>query len=373
MVKGASGKSAAPASSVKLQDVADRCGVSIITVSRALHNDPRVRQVTKERVRAAAHEVGYHIQSNAAARQLIMKRHGGKHINHLIALLVPPNFHHVNYFMHMFKGILDILSTKGYGLICCYPPDIIETDLPSPMLRDEIDGVILPGTVKGTSGVLEYLRAQPTFHAKPVVSLMKPLDDAGFIGSDGFSGAYQVGTHLLALGHRHLIHYYVDVSYEQAERLAGLRAAFAEYGLDPDTHLHLASRYSDPGMPEDISKEERVGTILNALRAIPHATAIITRSDFHAATIWNTLVSEGVRIPEDLSIVGYNDTDPFCDVAGQNLLTSVSVPLIDIGRLAAEMIVGLIAGNAVDYRQRVLPVELVARASTAPPRNLRRG
>ncbi len=87
-----------------------------------------------------------------------------------------------------------------------------------------------------------------------------------------------------------------------------------------------------------------------------------------ALHLWHFLLQEGYRVPEDISLVGFDDTDPMLDAAGQPLLTSVRIPLDDIGATAAELLLQLLDGASSETIHRVLPMELKIRRSTGPAR-----
>ena len=105
------------------------------------------------------------------------------------------------------------------------------------------------------------------------------------------------------------------------------------------------------------------------LREHPEITAVLAMNDASALRAWALLEREGIRVPRDVSIVGFDDTDPKLDADGRNLLTTVRLPLEELGREAARQLVGAITGRTKREEPVILPTELVVRGSTAVPCN----
>jgi DNA-binding LacI/PurR family transcriptional regulator len=97
-------------------------------------------------------------------------------------------------------------------------------------------------------------------------------------------------------------------------------------------------------------------------------TAVISRQDEQAVHLHNTLVSAGFRVPEDISLVGSDDTHVIIGDAKENILTTVRLPLVEIGREGANLLIHRVLGEEPEDRDVILPVELIVRGSTAPPR-----
>jgi len=372
---------------VTMRDIATHCRVSIWTVSLALRHDPRVSQVTTEHVLAVATELGYDPAVHQAARRLVSKRLGKEVMNNVVGLLLPPHFQTANYFAYTSLGILDVLASEGYGVLTSYLTPFLTDEVPhypSIYARGEVDGAIGAGYLF-ESAALHALRANPGFGNRPVISLLLPRPGCSSVTTDDQHGAYTATMHLLELGHRHLLHFFSAEGIMQAPRLRGMCQAMQQYGLDPDRHLHALSdlSFGDIHPPyhlllPDLSADTEAAAavrrnldlLLEYLKAHREVTAILAPNDPTARRLWFMLQYRGVHIPEEISLIGFDDTDGVVDEFGQNLLTSVRLPLERLGQEAAGMIIRQLTSETREVEHRVLPTELVVRHSTTFPRVL---
>jgi LacI family transcriptional regulator len=352
---------------VTLKDIAQRCGVSKITVSRAMRDDAQnVSERTRKRILAVAAELGYDPSQQHAARRLALTKHGQKLINQVIALFFPPCFQQISYFSTMFQGILDCTMPQDYSVLTHQLDNqnrhgaTAETRLPPIFARGDIDGVIAFLPLGGFRDVLQGLREMPSFNTRPVISLIEPLPGCSTILTDDWSGGYAAASHLLAMGHRVLLHSAYP-TYPHQQRLAGFRQACFDHGLDPERTLVACewSLYSD-----DAARAAFVQTITGN----PAITAILAPNDSTAVKMAETLMSLGRRIPDDISLIGHDDTHPLLDDAKTNILTTVRLPLHEVGFEAAQLMLRRITGEVEKDMNLVLPVTFVERRSVAPPR-----
>ncbi|HEY3396650.1 MAG TPA: LacI family DNA-binding transcriptional regulator [Armatimonadota bacterium] len=348
-----------------LQDVADRCGLSKTTVRRALHGEGRaLRPATFERVRAAAAEIGYDPEVHFAARSMGLRRQGRTALNHTVAVFLPDDTLPDPYFFRMYQAICHTISQAEFDIISVLrTPQEDQARLPQNLLRGGADGVLLFHNRLRSSAILERLRAVPGFGARPVVTLVEAIPDCSSVCADDYDGGYALATHLLQLGHRRLLHFEADGYRAVEARIAGHRQACRDYGLDPDECLICAQ---PPG-----GERELLGVrlaLLGALERHPDVTAIFARNDYVAPWIVDCLERWGLRVPEDLSLVGFDEVRPLLNDRRENILTTVSVPLREMGRQAAALLLDRIMGRATEDEHIVCPVSLVVRASTAPPR-----
>lgn len=384
---------------VTLQDIARRCGFTKSTVSRALLNDPRVKAKTREHILAIADKMGYRPGLNTAARRLVLRSHGLDILNHNIALCIRADMYAINYFALLFRGILAEVAQTDFTVLLILVPD--DSVSPSPSLpisieRGEIDGVLVCAGINN-SGLSKKLRNHPLIRSCPVVSTLTmdilahpktgsgsaELTDISAVLADEEDGAYRAAQHLLQLGHRHLIHYTGHTgqrNYQQ--RLAGVARAFTEQGLDPQAHIHKLTfptewispsglfRAIDDNPSDDVAHFTR--QLLRYLADHPEVTALLPLNDANAIRSWRVLQHAGYRIPEDLSIIGFDDTDTMPDHNGRNLLSSVHLPLEEIGRNAVRLLVQQIESRQHELTELVLPTHLELRASTGPARPRRK-
>jgi LacI family transcriptional regulator len=146
-----------------------------------------------------------------------------------------------------------------------------------------------------------------------------------------------------------------------AFRSASYERAYAEIGLDAREYLHECDWQGDD---YELSKKK----LVKALREHPEITALIAPNDYDAQFQHQALVQGGYRVPDDISLISYDDTNAISDPHGENILTTVRAPLHEIGYQGTKLIVARTTGQEKQDRDVVLPVELIVRKSTAPAR-----
>jgi DNA-binding LacI/PurR family transcriptional regulator len=358
---------------VTQRDIAAHTGLDKATVSLALRRDPRITPATTARVLEAAAALGYTPGVHDAARRLALSKYGKRALNHAIAVLFPPHFYASNYFAQLNQGLMETLQDAGFAVVTYTGPDAT-----TPMTLFEcgtIDGLVLVHKSYECEDWLSRLRALSTFGDRPIVTWLSPGDGCHAIITDDAPGAYQATHHLLTLGHRRFLHMYQPGWGEVfAARYAGHCRALAEAGLDPAQATALYPvEYSfqlTPGqhLTELSPAQMAAHPFLRFLDAQPDATAILAENDAVAIQIWRLLRASGRRVPEDISLIGFDDVETMPDAVGRNLLTTVRVPLVEAGRQAAAHVLTALGGaprNALPAPP--LSTELVLRASTAPP------
>jgi len=231
MTPGNSNKRSRP---VTLKDIANHCGVGKSIVSYALRNVPCVRRETRERILAAAVELGYDPAAQESARRLVAQRHPRKLLNHLIALILPNDFYRVTYFGSMFRGVMEVLLPAGYDVLIMHPMgQDAHAVIGSPSIRrGDVDGVIAFHPSDLDEHDLASLRNHVNFRNRPIISLINPLPTCTSVLTDDEAGAYAATQHLLAQGHRHLLTFVTWVE-ASAARLRGVTSALRDAGLDP--------------------------------------------------------------------------------------------------------------------------------------------
>lgn len=345
---------------VSQRDVANQCGLSVMTVSMALRGDcDSLRPETVARVRTAARELGYDISHAAAARRL---RYAGSEqtvVNHLVGLHVALHLAQGVYFKKLLEGLNQALSRQRFAILTNWADDDVGAEgLPMVFQRGEVDGVFLLSGARDSDRVMRLLRAEPGFGDRPIVSILDARDDCHCLLVDDFAGGLALGRHLVQLGHREV--FYPDFGgWQMSERLRGLRQALTEVGESPEQALHPVPR----------SPEPQVGWryLSGAVAAHPRCHALFAGNDDQAWQAANWARQQGLRVPQDLSLVGFDDTHHLPDEDGTNLLTTVRLPLAEVGREAGELLLRLVhAPPPTERVVRTWPVELVVRGSTAP-------
>ena len=374
----------APPAPVTLKDIAQRCGTTQATVSRALRQSNELNAQTIAQICAVAAEMGYDPERFHQARRLAVRRSGRRLLNNQVAVIMPAYFHATNYFSAIFNGILNALTPEHYGLVMAFMPDSrVESYpfvLPPSISREEVDGVILlGGNPNGDDLLLPMLR--PYLHPQrcPLVSLMSATPGATItVQTDYVFGSYAAARHLLELGHRHLLYVYDGIELDPFHRkMRGIARALAEPWEGEAPTFERVNAPDVPIVPfhrqpmlsgtQTIAPEDH--PLVRLLRAQPQFTGLLVENDLFANRIWYLLRNAGWRIPEELSLIGHDDTDAILDETGSmNILTSVHLPLDEVGKRAGEALLALIRDTGTPETEVMLPATLTIRRTTGPCR-----
>jgi LacI family transcriptional regulator len=351
---------------VTLKDVARAVGVSVMTVSNVVNGRlDRVSPATAARVERAVADLGY--VPSAAARTLVARRSG------LVGLLLPGRPDGVSLLGSphdvAVTGALEAaLRGRDHHLMLRGVGDA--RDVRDSVRRWGLDGVVLMGFTDAALGGLDL---PPTLAAVLVDA------DGGAVGgtgggavggtgggpahahvrSDDRAGGRLAGAHLAGLGHRGLVLCGpVDgASRVVAERLAGFREAAADAGLPAGTvrTAHARTTYDEGvALGGRLAADVRAGAV----------TGVFATADVLAAGVVRGLTDAGLRVPADVSVLGYDDADLARQVTPR--LSTVAQDTAGKGRLAAELLLGLVTGDGAGPRSASVPVALVARESTGP-------
>ncbi|HEY3379446.1 MAG TPA: LacI family DNA-binding transcriptional regulator [Armatimonadota bacterium] len=369
---------------VTLADIAAQCGVTKVTVSRALRDPARHSAALTQRIQQVAQELGYDPDKNLGAQRMAMRKYGQEVINHLVAMVFPPDYSKAHYFTALHDGITDVLSKEGYGLLMVKSPYLESGFLPACFHRGEIDGLIIYEDPMCAAQVLRQLQGETPFGQRPVVSLISATDGCSSVLANQQQGAYDALTYLLDLGHRHFLYIHGRVPNQQiaspvAQGWSGYRQACAEKGYDPDRHLFTVPFGNELwemalGAAGHLYLNSVAGDVrfvrhplIRTLRKHPEITAVLTPNDASAILAYHILQTAGYRVPEDISLIGFDDTDPLVVTRKRNILTTVHLPLEAVGRASAKLLIDRITGKITQDITKTLPTTLVVRETTAPP------
>jgi LacI family transcriptional regulator len=336
---------------VKLADVARAAGVHPGTASRALNPLTRdqVSRETSRRVTRAAERLGY--VPNTLARGLRTAR------SYLVAMVVPDVTNPL--FPPMVRGAEQVLSATGYTLV------LTDTDNDADAERRQVEQL----RARGADGFLiatarwdDPLLGELAAARIPAVLLNRNTASAQlpYVGADERTGIALAVDHLVGLGHRHLCYLAgpQDTSTGR-ERASAFRQAVRGHGLPLDEGQILACA----------SYTEAAGaTMARALLASGRdCTAILAGNDLIALGVLDELAAAGIPCPGRMSVIGFNDL-PMVDKLTPPL-TTVSLPTVDLGRLAAQILLAEIGASEPRERatQSLLGVQLAVRGTTAPP------
>lgn len=330
----------------RLSDVAHAAGVSLATASRALANAELVHPDTRERVREAVAMLGY--VPHGAARALASRR--SRTVAAVIPTLDNPVFSASTHALQLRiakDGYTLLLASHEYDLAA-------EVRMVQAFIERGVDGMVLVGLDHDPE--VYRLLAQ----AGIPYELSWAIDPSGFHHSLGFSNrraAAAVAQHLLDLGHRELavISGFTAHNDRARERVAGVREAVEARGLTLAPELVLETSFS-------IASGRKA--LIELLGSGKRFTAVACGNDILAIGVLLEAAARGLRVPEDLSVAGFDDIDLAAEFTPT--LTTVHLPVVEIGRTAAERMLARLAGKAVPRVEEVR-VELVVRASTGKP------
>ncbi|OPZ86352.1 MAG: Ribose operon repressor [bacterium ADurb.Bin429] len=366
---------------VTQRDIARHCGITQQAVSRALRGDTLISEETRARVQAAAEELGYDPSQSQAARRMALIRTGAQPRNNMVAISTSAELTNTLYFTELFRGVMHTLSANGVDLVVTlnsYP-----YSMPRPARRGELDGIICIERPEWYHEMMPHLRQLPTFGTRPIVSLIWPISGALSVIADDELGGYLAMRHLIELGHRHIMVLQNIMAPQDPEtrRRAGIQCAIAEYpGQRPEIYGCAIGNeqwitpppFKEPVTPENFPIIHGSNLLRfplpDFLSVHPHITAIIGLNDASAIITDYLLEQAGYRVPRDISIIGFDDTDPLLDAEGRNVLTTVRVPLYSIGEEAARLLLRRMENEVADDAHTVLPPTLMVRGTTAPPK-----
>ena len=332
---------------VTMREVAARAGVTPTVVSRVLHNKAtsiRVSEATAERVRVAARDLGYRVN--------VMARNFRERQTMMIGVLHGMGFPRMEfsgrsrYFAVLMDGIVEGAFEHGYSVTLC--PKLLGDHPEDAMSDGRFDGLVWYSTHPSEENH-QMIESCST----PLVLIHTPAEtfDNRFASAlcDNFQGVGLAVDHLVELGHRRIAFAH-DQFGELDIRLNAFRAHMERHGLT----------VSD----SDVIEVPWDGTQgRDYFLGGPRHTAIVGAHDSIAGVLLEGAARYGIRVPEDLSITGFDSTR-FCDEL-RPALTSVSQPLSVLGRCAVEMLVKRINGETVLHPQVIFPCGLDIRGSTA--------
>jgi DNA-binding LacI/PurR family transcriptional regulator len=335
---------------VTIRELASAAGVSIATVSRVLNNKPHpVGEETRRRILALADTMGY--RPNLAARSLRTERSSTIGI-------ITDNIDSPHTTM-MVRGIQDRVKEDGY--ICV----IISADWDPKNEREAIhdlasraiDGIIFAETWHRSANEILELSNKPFVFVHRQFPSAHPYS----VTPDEIYGARLATSHLLGLGHRRIGYINGPVEfYASADRLHGYQEELAAHGLTFDASLVARG---------DWQVASGYGAMTELLAAGPRPTAVFAGNDLMAAGAMYAIFDAGMRVPQDLAVVGYDNRD----IARifRPSLTTVTLPLYDMGRASAQILLDLLSGQEEPGAEIKIRGRLIIRESCGAAPELR--
>jgi LacI family transcriptional regulator len=353
-------------SGATLAEVGARAGVSTATVTRALRGDPRVRPETRARVEAAAAALAY--VPHLGARALATRKSG------TIGLLIPSGAD--LFWGGVTDGLGERAASAGLSMLLAVSQGDPgrERAMIELFLGKRVDGIVI-GSATGSAWITQTRVALPIVLVNwdaaldpdmMAAAIADPIDrvlaavhtltataPVAHVCTDDVDGAAEATRHLIALGHRRIAFAGLRPVRPSILRLLGVRSALADVGLEPAQVVDSAA-----------SLEGGLAAGRAILATTPRVTAVVAFDDMVALGVMRAAHAAGLRVPDELSVVGFDDVPVSAFV--EPPLTTIGQDAAALGRLAVEVVVSGSDGVASDA-MTVVRAHLVARQSTAPP------
>jgi LacI family transcriptional regulator len=325
-----------------IYDVARLAGVSTATVSRALNGTGQIAPATRAAIDAAVEQLGY--RPNTIARSLVTKS------TQTIALLLPDITN--PFYAALVSGIQEQALGAGHTMLLCTTegdPEREEQYL-NLLHAKQVDGALVDGLRLPPDRVARFVR-----DGFPIVCLDRDVDSTSvpLVQVDNRLGARMATEHLLSLGHTRIAHVAGDPDLGISEqRIEGYRDALTAAGLVPDPGLLAVGGFTEEGGYG--AAQQLMGRGFEA---------VFAANDLSAVGVICALAEQGWRVPQDVSVVGFDDLRLSAFTTPP--LTTVRQPAAEIAERATQLLLDLTRGKAVDRQLHLLAPELVVRGSTA--------
>jgi LacI family transcriptional regulator len=329
-----------------MKRIAVELGVSITTVSKVLNNHADISDATRSRVLAKVEELGY--QRNAVARSLTLRR------THTLGIVIPDLMH--SFFVEVIAGIEPVASAGGYGLLLCSSGEDPKKERAElEMLRGrQVDGVVLASAhASGNTDMLRQFARQGTSLVMidrddhPSVKCHRVLTDDEAVGA-------LATAHLLDAGRRAIAHIAGPAIVHAKRRERGWRETLSARGVEPAEDWLVAAGFMESDGYRAMKK---------LLTVRPRIDAVFAANDPAAIGAMKALWEAGLRVPDDVAVVGAGDI-----ALGDLLrvpLTTVGWSRKDQGRHAAELLLtGLDDDQEIEPQRVVIPPTLIVRESS---------
>lgn len=336
---------------LRMIDVAHKAGVSTATVGRVLHNRGYVSEDARQRVEKAIQDTGFQI--NVVAQSL--RRRRTHTIGHVLTHLLPNPF-----FAGVETGVEEVAVERGYNVMLWNALDSEQRERQGveTFIQRQVEAIIFT-TPRASANVELALKA-----GLEVVQVERPYPvDSHVVLIDNYVGSFAAVEHLLQLGHRRIGYLGKSVvgspELVDNQRFRGYLDAMAAAGVAVQDDWVLLEMWP-------YSLEDGYRGMEQLLGATPPVTAVLAFSDIMAAGVLQALYDRRLRTPDDISIIGFDNTyAPYMIPP----LTTVAMPMVEVGKAAAH-----VAIEALENRKRKLrfygkklATELIVRSSTAPP------
>ncbi|MFF0487461.1 LacI family DNA-binding transcriptional regulator [Nocardia sp. NPDC004068] len=327
-----------------MDDVAARAGVSRALVSLVMRGSPKVSERRRRAVLEAARDLGY--QPHAMARSLASRT------STIVGVMVSDLSN--AYFADVIEGMDAAAQDAGLELILNTGRRSASRERAalSGLLAFRPAGVVLLSPVLPTADIRAAARQCPLV----LVSRGSTIGAVDTVNDDGETGVGLAVDHLVALGHRRIVHLDGGGAFTAAPRRRGYESAMRRHGLEP---MVVPSEHTDAaGMAA-------VRTLLALFSPANFPSALVCGNDFNAVGAMSALADAGLRVPQDVSVIGYDNSS--LAALHHIALTTIDQPRTEIGRLAVAALVERLRSGRTEPVRRRVPPALVVRATTAEP------
>lgn len=329
---------------ISVKDIAEMAGTSVATVSRVINQNGRFSKETEKRVQDIIRKYNY--QPNQLARSLRVRH------TRVVGILVPDITN--SFFASIIREVQEALMEEGYMTLICNTNESNEqaNRQVQMLLAQKVSGIIYIGEAEITD-TLEvptvYIDRDPR-NTKPELK-----DDFELIECDNIQGGYLAGRELIGKGAKKITFVRFDIGLStDKKRLQGFQKALEEAGMEFNPDAGVLVR--EASMTEGARAAEYI------LKCMPDVDGIFFLSDMLAIGGLNYLSAQGVQIPAQMRLIGFDDIG-LCE-AVRPALTTIHQPTDVIGRLAAKRILAMIGGKKIKLKRQRIPVELVVRGTT---------
>jgi DNA-binding LacI/PurR family transcriptional regulator len=323
-------------------DVARRAGVSKSLVSMVMRGAPNVGAERRARVLLAAEELGY--RPNAVARSLVRQR------TNLVGILLSDL--HNPYFTEVVDGIEESVFAAEYRALITSGSrqQAREERALETLLQLRVDGLILAGTVLDSRSIRNAARTCPVV----LVARATRASGVDSVVNDDRAGAAMAVDHLISLGHTRITHIDGGAGAGAASRRSGFLAAMRRNGLEREARV----------VPGDFTEAGGAAGVRTLLASDDPPTAVFVSNDLAAIGALHTLEDAGLYVPEDVSLVGYDNTA--LAALGHIGLTTIDQPRREMGRTGVDLLLQRVESGRTEPRHLVIAPRLVVRRTTAP-------
>jgi len=338
-----------------LNDVADAVGVTAMTVSRVVSGDGYVSEITREKVLKAVKDLNY--RRNGLARSL--KRQFTETVGLVLGDISNP------YSTELARAVRETLVNQGFNLFICISENGPKEDIVAfeSLSSHSVDGIIV--ATRSNEAGDRYLRKLVETNV-PVVAIGRDFQhkNVDLVSPDNLKGGFEATRHLIGLGHRRIA--FIGASLNggsHLKRLQGYVNALESHSIKVDEKLIMGRSIDLPDI-SGYSTEDIGFEAMKRLLSLPKPpTAVFARNDFTAIGAMRAISEAGLRIPEDIAIVGFDDIPLAARMSPS--LTTVRQPMRVEGQIAAEMLLERIKNSKrISRRERILDCELIVRESS---------